>query len=161
MQLQCLLENTLLTPEALQARCTEWLQCLPGTAKAKLKTLLSASLVKRGTSMTEDQLGLSLIESSKLVAKVDRSCFDPANEDPESWDCECLQGMIDTCGGLDEECIKGLMCNNGKVCLTWKQEQCSAAQITSHHASLLARRVHANTEISDNLGEALRGKCSQ
>jgi len=174
VQLRCLQGKMLLT-WALRAKCRQWLICLPSTEKAKLKTFLSASLVKRGGKRGGKRgwkrggsrrphsrsLGLGMVEGSKLVTHVDSTCFDPASEDPEAWDCECLQGMIDKCGGLDEECIKGLMCDNGKVCLTWKQQQCSSAQINAHQTALLARRVHAITKISDNLGDALRGKCSQ
>ena len=69
------------------------------------------------------------------LAGLHGSCVDPALDDPESWECECVEQMTVKCGSVDEECFRGLLCKNVNICEAWKQESVFEGEgCELHHA---------------------------
>ena len=51
-----------------------------------------------------------------------KECIDPSADDPESWDCECQDKMVDLCAGdVGEKCFRVQMCKHPDVCKEWKE----------------------------------------
>jgi len=158
-QLRCLEADTL-AGAASEDKCIEWLACLPNTTQAKLKVFLRAAGTQTGSMLVE-----------KSGAQQSTACLDPSVEDPEGWDCDCLEKMVDSCGGLSEECLKNRMCKIEKVCDAWKEQHCSSEMIATHKntstkvgreaSTLMSRRTKPEANVGDSLDSSLTGKCSQ
>jgi len=112
-----------------------------------------------------------LYAGGKNGAQQSTACLDPSVEDPEGWDCDCLEKMVETCGGLSEECLKNRMCKIEKVCDAWKEQHCSSEMIATHkntstkvarqESALVSRRTKPEANVGDSLDNSLQGKCSQ
>jgi len=87
-------------------------------------------------------------KAAASLVEMQASCIDPALADPESWECECVEEMTETCGGVDEECFRGLLCKNGNVCAEWKQTHCPASLIDS-----LVQRSNHSTSFGQSDGK--------
>jgi len=126
--------------------CRPWRQCVKKSGKKKeLIAILRAGLKKTKEVLLED---VSLSNETCFDANAD-TCVEPGTADPESWDCECAEGMIKACadakGNKLALCIQGLMCENRNVCCSWKQDHCSPP-ITST-GSVMAERSQVSTKV--------------
>ena len=43
---------------------------------------------------------LGMGDPKELSAIDESECVDPSLEDPESWECDCLANMVESCGDL-------------------------------------------------------------
>jgi len=153
LQLQCLMGK--LHSEV----CDDWVKCLPADKQEILKAILRA--MGAGAIGLLD-LSAALSVASGKVSKThtqDEECVDPAGDDPEAWDCDCHEKMIEVCGGQDREtCFRSQMCKHPDVCQHWK-ESVSCAPLAS---SLLQRsgsggrfEVESNVSQKQSIGDAL------
>ena len=155
-QLHCLLADTTDKQNNISDHCEKWNKCLSKepTRKKKLKTVLKAGL---GTSK-------SLSENENQYRRRRRrkhtSCMDPANEDAESFECECLADVSEDCADDDEDCYRRFFCASSKVCDSWKGENCASSLMAKENASAFVRR-EARDDSADgaHLDSALEGKC--
>ena len=77
--------------------------------------------------------------------------MNPAVDDPESWECECLANMISACGAKCDDvaaatcstCFNEHMCQSPQVCSSWKATACS-------EASLIAKKESGGSTGNDN-----------
>jgi len=90
----------------------------------------------------------SKLKGAASLEDLQASCVDPALDDPESWECECAEDMTATCGGVDEECFRGLLCKNANICAEWKQTHCPESLIES-----LAKRSTHSTSFGQSYGD--------
>lgn len=103
--------------------CQAWRSCLAASKKADaLLGLLKAARVHTTEIATE---------------RSDKTCLDPATEDPESWTCDCYDSMRDRCVELAAEvgaaysssfesvCLRAEYCVHPKICSGWKAAACS------------------------------------
>jgi len=92
-------------------------------------------------------------------------CFDPSVGDMESWECDCMDAMIDKCGKIDEECFAKLMCAHGNVCESWKEtdDHCPNGLMESM-ANRSILQTSTKTKGKDmnkvDLDSSLGGKCT-
>jgi len=109
-------------------------------------------------------------EKKKMQPSDAAGCMDPSEGDMETWECECMDQMIDSCGGIDESCFANRMCHNPMVCASWKMtdDHCQTKQNVSIKApqqqgsALMSRGAQrAISIVDDRLDSALSGKCSQ
>jgi len=123
------------------------------------------SKVGNGGSLTQ----VDVTANEAASATDPNACVDPAADDAESWDCECLDDMVSGCGGSDsdslEECLRGRMCTLHAVCGHWKQDNCPTAMIqnksTDAPAKLLQRQKgQEDMDLSGSLDGSLEGKCT-
>jgi len=182
-QLQCIYATTTAEQNTVSDHCRPWVTCLsqePGR-KDKLKILLKAAI---GKDADQGQL-LSRTGTSSFGAGGRRAgvggggrCIDPAAEDAESWDCECMAEMAEACGGADEACFRTLLCRQNKVCRSWKNKNCgsSFSLIAKQNGSIkedalfmrrevVAASVTHDAEVmltrqSGSLDGSLEGKCT-
>jgi len=143
-QLQCIYATTRAEQNTVSDHCRPWVTCLsqePGR-KDKLKILLKVAI---GKDADQGQL-LSRTGTSSFGAGGRQApgggCTDPALDDAESWDCECMAEMAEACGGADEACFRTILCRQSKVCQSWKDENCDAS------FSLIAKQ---NGSIKENV----------
>ena len=61
------------------------------------------------------------ITRRRLVAP-ELASIDPSTEDPEAWQCECLEEFLSICSGWNEDCIRLLMCNSQYIARSWKSD---------------------------------------
>jgi len=143
-----------------KTKCKAWDLCLPEENKKIIKTLLKAA-IRSGSPSFADVA--STARGNLTVSEDPNECINPAVDDPESWDCECIDDMITSCDGVSQSCFKGIMCKNAGVCQSWKDEvDCAAHVSSSAHAALGQRgQEHASSGIGDALDGSLQGKCSQ
>jgi len=181
LQRQCLESGaSSLQTSALTEMCSAWVSCLPAENKHILKTLLKAAHAPpQETSLVRQVISASGAASfAEEVATVNgtsadpNDCVDPAIDDPESYDCECVEEMIETCGSVDETCFKNIMCKNFQVCQSWKESagcvnliqtnQEGTAKVGDLNAALGQRSQElASSGLEDALDGSLQGKCSQ
>jgi len=167
-QLACLAATTALQRAKVSDHCEVWETCVSSSGiKLKLEALLGAALTPRG-SLAEGKIN----DSDPMQLNDAEGCVDPSVEDPESWECECMDQMTASCDGVDEECFNKILCGNTNVCGSWKGAHCEESLLAKHKITLqasqnksaaLMRRV-AKTSIAivdDRLDSALSGKCSQ
>lgn len=80
-----------------------------------------------GASLAYQVSVLRTVQTSRFHSEDARVCVDPATDDVEAWACECLDYVIDLCGGTNEECFVQQLCANGEVCRHWKDAHCQAS----------------------------------
>jgi len=179
-QLQCIHATTKIEQNTVSDHCRPWVTCLskePGR-KDKLKILLKAAI---GKDADQGQL-LSRTGTSSFGAGGNPGdgggCIDPALEDAESWECECMAEMAASCGGADEACFRTIICRQNKVCKSWKDKNCDASfsLIAKQNGSIkenalfmrrgvVAASVTHDAEVlltrqSGSLDGSLQGKCT-
>jgi len=84
-------------------------------------------------------------------------CVDPTVDDPESFECDCIESWIASCDGVDADCFHTKMCEHSKICSSWKDSHCPTP------VALMSRRAEVkNASVVDSLlDNSLSGKCSQ
>lgn len=90
-------------------------------------------------------------------------CVDPGTDDPESWDCECLEDMKKSCNGVNPECFKGIMCKFNEVCKSWKEEHCENSDDLLQGTDVLlqrAARANSSDAAGNRLDNSVKGKCA-
>jgi len=126
-----------------------------------LKAFLGAAGVKKDHSAADQ---LSLVDGIPHVHE-SNTCLDPAVEDPESWECNCMETLIKACGGIDEKCFNRHMCGRKDLCDHWSRANCEGVTTTSK-PSMIARSTRVSTKHheEDTLGSDLdattMGKCA-
>jgi len=173
LQYKCLASGTSSLDSGLQSVCAAWDKCLPAESKAVLTVLLKISGASLTGSSFADKAVLKASTQENLTKYADpNGCIDPAVDDPESWDCECVEDMKTSCGGVDEACFKGILCGKAEICQTWKDDaecptflvQKSEDDISGTHSNdALGQRSQemASSGIAASLDGSLQGKCSQ
>jgi len=161
-QLGCLNAHTTDERNNISDHCEVWDTCLTKepARKKKLRTLLKVGLGTRASlSENENQYGRRRRKWT-APAPTPAPCRDPANEDAESFDCECSAELSRSCDD-DEDCFRKFFCDNSNVCDSWKGENCESSLMAKQNASALARREAGDDSIAGaRLDSALDGKCS-
>lgn len=112
--------------------CNRWKQCL---SQSKLdECAIMTYLLSIGadhTSLAEENL-----HRRRRRRRHGTECNDPFLSDPESWDCECHQTLVQKCGQTDvaakAECYRSHLCTLRSVCDEWKNAVgCVAQQQTA------------------------------
>ena len=126
LQFQCLAGHTLNCNAAmnaalpncvnlLHAECQAWKNCLD--AHQADKEMLQALLASSQTTVTTAGTG-----------QVTGECAHPANDDPESWECECAGDLDAACPPTSTpdlaHCYLEKMCNYPDICQSWKEAKC-------------------------------------
>ena len=98
------------------AQCTAWTTCLdePGKQvdKAMLLDILEAAL---------PHSALAEFDTESITHTPDEAsgdCLHPANDDPESWECECAEALEEHCetSSLSRpDCIRDAMCSSSTI----------------------------------------------
>jgi len=128
-QYQCISATTTAEQKTVSDHCPPWVTCLaqePGR-KERLKILLRVGVGKDGRVGKGRLLERKALKPGKGSAKNQPHCIDPAVEDAESWDCECMHEMETSCGGANEACFRAILCGQEKVCSQWKDENCESS----------------------------------
>jgi hypothetical protein len=180
-QLKCLSATTDAARDAINLKCKPWVKCLAKDAGriSKLKSLLAAG--QEGSSMLiaisdRDAMASTSGWGTRRRKPVqDQSeCIDPATDDPESWSCDCVQDLIDECGGIHASCFRTQMCQSTEICTSWKKSHCpgwsslisksneSTTEEKKATSLVLMRRTtsHAQGAIDNGLDGSLKGKCA-
>jgi len=169
-QWHCLTASSIAQQDAVSKECAPWEQCLSQETgrKDKLVALLGAAFRNEGVNA-------ALIISGLSMKQDPNTCVDPSVDDPESWECACLEHMITECEGANEECFNQLMCKNDSICCSWKQAHCEAsdhcqdslvgqsnASATKESALLVRREVRADGSVGTrlDLDGSMTGKCT-
>lgn len=136
IQLQCL-DGSLSTGHSDYSACQTWKTCLEQhDSKNALLSLLKAQTVSLGSATSSS----SLKKHSALVMEkgsTSDDCINPSIADPESWNCECHDRMIQSCGSLcDNEasddcarCKQEAICGysgSNTICPAWKLQHCGS-----------------------------------
>jgi len=138
----------------LISKCNEWLNCLKGGASAEpiviqfLRTFLHAARVhdkKSGEAKLLQDNRLGQLQNSE-------QCIDPAEADAEAMQCECMDKLLEKCGGVDEECFHETICARPGICQTWKDENCGSSM------SSLGLRATRATSAQEELDASVQGK---
>jgi len=165
MQLHCLTGNTGAFSSALKDKCIAWMACMDATKKTFLTALLKAAV--GSTSLISD------VAMANHTQKVDPiTCVNPESDDPESWECACLDEMTKACGGeADEECFLGLLCSRTTICATWKDAHCPAKMLQAETgrmapafvaaAAKRSTKASSNTALGNSLDGSFQGKCAE
>jgi len=167
LQAMCLISGASSLASHLLTTCLAWLECLSEENKNILKALLTASGQVGSPSPSDSFADDASKVNDNLTASDDpNDCVNPRVDDPESYDCECVEDMIKTCEGVDEACFKGIMCNSAEVCQSWKDSEECASLIQTNEGDMSADLVQrsqdsASSAIGDALDGSLAGKCSQ
>eukprot|EP00747_Dinoflagellata_sp_TGD_P213094 gnl/TRDRNA2_/TRDRNA2_86096_c0_seq1.p1 gnl/TRDRNA2_/TRDRNA2_86096_c0~~gnl/TRDRNA2_/TRDRNA2_86096_c0_seq1.p1 ORF type:complete len:512 (+),score=69.32 gnl/TRDRNA2_/TRDRNA2_86096_c0_seq1:52-1587(+) len=100
--------------------CFAWRQCMrktEGDMETHVALLLNAGSFSEGA-------GISSLAS-------DKSCMDPAVEDPLGWECDCFEQMNHRCASAGantaaktQECLRAGFCASNDVCEAWKLSVC-------------------------------------
>jgi len=177
-QLTCLKGDFGAMSETLGEKCKKWRTRISKEERELLLAFLSAALKGASTGMAEVRSRQHLRPSLNASRTTRESCSDPAVDDPESWDCECLQSMKQTCEAEHshlslEDCLRTLMCNNGDVCEEWKEEHCedslvrgsafeSTEATSGEDFAIQQRATVLSTKVAtvNALDSATQGKCT-
>jgi hypothetical protein len=144
-QRDCLEASTSSAQSAVSSYCPAWASCLEAIGrKASLLALLKAATAS-GTEATTTTAAPSTRRrrrnwSSSLVAQIaqqeneakvaiDENCFNPAVDDLESVECQCLDSITEACG-TDDTCILNKLCNapyREHMCSSWAGSSCSSS----------------------------------
>jgi len=161
-QLKCISASTTHEQDMVSDHCRPWVTCLSKESgrKNQLEILLKAGVGKE-------------VVQGELVAKPgthknDQDCIDPAVADAESWNCECMAELAESCGGADEDCFRKKFCANYKICNSWKDNNCgsSFSLIAKENASIKESALTMRSEVGidsaagSGLDGALSGKCA-
>ena len=136
-QLQCLQDGCLNCDAALQDECSKWEACLNdnGVSKQRLQALLEASSIP--TVVTQ-------------ASEITGNCLQPANDDPESWECECAGDLDAVCPPTSTpdlaHCYLTHMCNYDDICQSWKDQKCQTILLSTHNVT-----VQGNMEVSKDM----------
>jgi len=119
-----------------------------------------------------DALGSPVCQASKKASKktsntkelfavsssTENGCTDPAAEDAEAIECECLEELTTDCAAAGvtdtEECFLTSLCNHQNICASWKSENCEDG------SSLLERRSITTSKANGTLDGSVTGKCT-
>lgn len=168
LQWQCLENRTDSFPDELKTLCGLWLDCMSPDKIHALKVFLSTVFggSAAGGVLTEFTRGQVL-----NATEDPNTCVDPSVEDPETWQCNCLENMENECGGVDEVCFRRLMCEEDLICSSWKTTHCATTAAVTTAAPVLMdfqkRSARSKGEIAKTnrqgseggLDESLAGKC--
>jgi len=106
-----------------------------------LKALLRAAGAEKQSAVGSS----SLVQGSRLgQQRGAKECIDPAVEDPEAVECECMNAFINKCGSADEACFLQSLCAYQGICDSWKEENCESSM-----ASLGLRATKATSAQND------------
>jgi len=176
IQLNCLKATTDWQRDKVSGHCKVWEKCVSNSGIApKLKALLGAALTPRG-SLAEGKVNMQEFNDAE-------GCVDPNVEDAESWSCECVDEMTESCNELRqgvplETCFHSIMCGNTNVCESWKGDHCGefllakasqnkSAALTRRGAKtgpdasiLISHRTKVEQNVGDSLDSSLTGKCA-
>jgi len=147
---------------AVLAKCQAWDNCVTKSdKKPHLLGILGAALKKK-TALLE---GVSFANENGTAADA-AGCVNPASDDPESWDCDCVEGMIMACKGQNlESCMHVFMCQDARVCCSWKQTHCpqpvTCTAALMEHRSQVSTKVATSDKLADDLDGSLGGKCAE
>jgi len=95
---------------------------------------------------------VALRKSGSKVPDDAPSCVNPAEDDPGTWACECMDETIDYCGGTNEECFVRVMCDNSNICQSWKTTNC--ADSDEARSSLIASALQQRTGVGSERAQA-------
>jgi len=113
--------------------------------------------------------GGKAMDSHHLAASVDSACFNPSEDDPETFSCECLTKAQEKCQGKDlAECTIGLLCErNLNVCQDWKEKKCEKSLMARREKAKTSRRANTSADsyrsqgnTQDTLQDTMKGKCA-
>eukprot|EP00747_Dinoflagellata_sp_TGD_P149960 gnl/TRDRNA2_/TRDRNA2_177067_c0_seq23.p1 gnl/TRDRNA2_/TRDRNA2_177067_c0~~gnl/TRDRNA2_/TRDRNA2_177067_c0_seq23.p1 ORF type:complete len:693 (-),score=81.90 gnl/TRDRNA2_/TRDRNA2_177067_c0_seq23:93-1952(-) len=103
----------------------------------------------------------------------------PPNEDPESWDCDCYEEMLQRCQAVDTKnlpkgdytedlCLRAHFCIFPRVCAAWKAASCRSPlvvamqgalqDLTTTKVALQARAVSSSSHAETKLDSAAMAK---
>jgi hypothetical protein len=131
-QLKCLSGQ----PEAADKRsCDSWLACLSAKGSdhdTRIRNLLKAAFSESSNWQTGN--------GTSLPADLgDAQCMNPVTEDPESWECDCYDEMVNRCekvghaadadDNLENVCIRAQFCLYPRVCASWKRRACMDTEV--------------------------------
>jgi len=101
---------------------------------------------------TDSLKQVALRKSGSKVPDDAPSCVNPAEDDPGTWACECMDETIDYCGGTNEECFVRVMCDNSNICQSWKTTNC--ADSDEARSSLIASALQQRTGVGSERAQA-------
>jgi len=139
VQLHCLTNQTSDFSALLNATCQVWKDCLDAheVDRDLLLAILQAGQTSSSALFAERELTLDSNGSESTGG-----CAHPAHDDPESWECECSQVLLDACANRTHElaaCITEEMCASNEVCLSWKQQKpCPGILLSKDDVSIQA-----------------------
>jgi len=140
-------------PEVLRVfECV--IQASRGKLAMKLKKILRKAK-KADDKKDEEKESLKQVALRKSGSKVPDdapSCVNPAEDDPGTWACECMDETIDYCGGTNEECFVRVMCDNSNICQSWKTTNC--ADSNEARSSLIASALQQRTGVGSERAQA-------
>jgi len=142
-QWRCLTASTKAKRKAISKHCAPWEKCLSRETGRKEK--LVAVL---GAAFRRNKKNAALIISGLSMKEDPNTCVDPSVDDPESWECACIEHMVKECGGTNEECFNNFMCKEGSICCSWKQAHCEASDHCQ--ASLIGQSNASATKVTVN-----------
>jgi len=141
------------------SKCIEWKGCLTADQKSKILAFLGASL----RAPTLEEVGVA--KRSRKTSEV--ACMDPSSADPESWECECVDMIVEKCGGsVDETCFFNTMCAHADICSEWKTAN-NCPTLLEQNAAVMKRSSHASTRSANSslldtgVDNTLQGKCAE
>jgi len=143
--------------------CGVWRACFASQSdganhEAELLTYLSvvfgkAKAPKKASKKASNTKNLLAVSSSP-----EEGCTDPAAEDAEAIECECLEELTTDCAAAGvtdtEECFLTALCHHPSICPAWKNEHCGDG------SSLLERRSIMTSKANGTLDGSVTGKCT-
>jgi len=138
VQLQCL-NGVSLSTVALNQMCGRWKACLNDhqVDKDLLQAILEASVL---TQQQQQQ-------AQPQAGEVNGECAYPANDDIESWECECAGSLHLACADRINDltaCVRESMCASDLICLSWKTAKgCDLSLLSNHSVSVQKADVEA------------------
>jgi len=85
-------------------------------------------------------------------------CVNPSTSPLTTFACPCLDKYKNKCG-TDQACYEDLLCGHGKVCQSWKDENCKGNLVEEGSEELLSKRAQGTEEKKRVLDESLQEKC--
>jgi len=161
MQLECLSTGRGLALR-VKLKCGKWRQCLTRNGKLKqIRSLLGAALNSRKGLLQ----GTYSTNETRLATEAG-ICVDPSADDPESWDCDCVEGMMKKCAveGMAqdlEKCMSSLMCKSASVCSGWKRTHCAGASMVERRQASTKVAVATKGQALTHLDGTMQGKCAE
>merc|ERR1719253_187552 len=126
LQLACLEGRTQELTSAQRAACDAWVACL--TSAGSFSTFLAVLKAAVGSVVNSvfAQLDTTASEMDSSVSfqagSAPAFCFDPAVDDLEGLDCNCVEVALQSChaGETQAKCLRRKSCANPSVCQHWK-----------------------------------------
>jgi hypothetical protein len=163
-QLKCLEENFAGMPSSLKAKCKEWLTCLKGSSSSLLETGLHLGSIPSLVAFLKAATQGQQVTGTGGAITDPVACSNPAVTDPETAECDCLDGMVEECEGVDATCFRKLMCRSTKTCPSWIKDHCGEFPESSSMMELSQTRSNASREASDfaaSMDSSLKDKCME